>query len=258
MAKELQLRGGTTANHSAFTGKVREVTVDTDKNTVVVHDGITPGGHPLATQADILSLINDATPSEITVYSGVKTQSLHDAQATAIANLSGASGSLVNTTTPVFSPIPLVSTDMPFSIGQQSTDTTIFEINDVANTITFKRDGNYNFLSTVGFQSTSGNTRTATFELVNTADSAILASQAIAIDIPSGGIESIPLNTLVTVGSGGIPAAPLTIKIMAKIDLGTTMNLLNFSSILALAASANASTVESIDTALGTIYEGLA
>jgi len=35
MAKRLQLRGGTTAEHSTFTGALREVTVDTDKDTLV-------------------------------------------------------------------------------------------------------------------------------------------------------------------------------------------------------------------------------
>jgi hypothetical protein len=41
------LRRGTTAEHSTFTGLVGEITVDTDKDTVVVHDGVTPGGKPL-------------------------------------------------------------------------------------------------------------------------------------------------------------------------------------------------------------------
>jgi len=44
----LQLRRGTTAQHSAFTGLVGEVTIDTDKDTIVVHDGVTAGGYPLA------------------------------------------------------------------------------------------------------------------------------------------------------------------------------------------------------------------
>lgn len=46
----LQLRRGTTAEHSTFTGLVGEVTVDTDKDTLVVHDGVTPGGKPLGTE----------------------------------------------------------------------------------------------------------------------------------------------------------------------------------------------------------------
>ena len=44
----LQLRRGTTSQHSAFTGLVGEVTIDTDKDTIVVHDGVTAGGIPLA------------------------------------------------------------------------------------------------------------------------------------------------------------------------------------------------------------------
>jgi len=47
MAKQVQLRRGSTAQHSSFTGVVGEVTVDTDKDTVVVHDGSTAGGFPL-------------------------------------------------------------------------------------------------------------------------------------------------------------------------------------------------------------------
>jgi len=48
MAKEIIRRNGTTSEHSAFTGAEAEITVDTDKNTVVVHDGVTSGGFPLA------------------------------------------------------------------------------------------------------------------------------------------------------------------------------------------------------------------
>jgi len=46
MATELKLRKGTTAEHSTFTGAEAEVTFDTDKNTVVAHDGTTAGGYP--------------------------------------------------------------------------------------------------------------------------------------------------------------------------------------------------------------------
>lgn len=48
MAKLLKLRGGTTSQHSSFTGADREVTVDTDKETLVVHNGSQAGGFPLA------------------------------------------------------------------------------------------------------------------------------------------------------------------------------------------------------------------
>lgn len=47
MATELKLRRGTTAQHATFTGAAGEVTVDTDKNILVVHDGSTSGGFPV-------------------------------------------------------------------------------------------------------------------------------------------------------------------------------------------------------------------
>jgi hypothetical protein len=48
MAKRVQRRRGTTSEHAAFTGFTGETTVDTSKDTVVVHDGATTAGFPLA------------------------------------------------------------------------------------------------------------------------------------------------------------------------------------------------------------------
>ena len=50
MAKLLKLRRGTTTQHGSFTGAEGEVTVDTDKETLVVHDDSTAGGHPVAAE----------------------------------------------------------------------------------------------------------------------------------------------------------------------------------------------------------------
>lgn len=50
MSDQVQLRGGTTVEHASFTGALREVTVDTTKKTLVVHDGATLGGIPLLRQ----------------------------------------------------------------------------------------------------------------------------------------------------------------------------------------------------------------
>ena len=48
MAKLLKLRRGTTTQHGSFTGAEGEVTIDTTKDTAVVHDGSQAGGRPLA------------------------------------------------------------------------------------------------------------------------------------------------------------------------------------------------------------------
>ena len=47
MATQVQFRRGTTGEHSGFTGAVGEVTVDTEKKTVCIHDATTAGGFPL-------------------------------------------------------------------------------------------------------------------------------------------------------------------------------------------------------------------
>ena len=51
MATQVQLRRGNTAQTSTFTGATAEITIDTDKETVVVHDGSTAGGFPLARES---------------------------------------------------------------------------------------------------------------------------------------------------------------------------------------------------------------
>ena len=47
MAKLLKLRRGTTTQHASFTGAEGELTIDTTKDTAVVHDGSTQSGHTL-------------------------------------------------------------------------------------------------------------------------------------------------------------------------------------------------------------------
>ena len=59
MAKQLQLRRGTTAEHSSFTGEVGELTIDTDKDTAVVHDNYQAGGFPLLRE-DLDNLANNS------------------------------------------------------------------------------------------------------------------------------------------------------------------------------------------------------
>lgn len=76
MAKQLKLRRGTTAEHNTFTGAIGEVTVDTDKKVLVVHDETTQGGHPLIKATDVYirnevdNLIETAV-SNIVTLSGV-------------------------------------------------------------------------------------------------------------------------------------------------------------------------------------------
>jgi hypothetical protein len=51
MPTQIQWRRGNTAQTAAFTGALAEITVDTDKKTLVVHDGVTAGGFSLALES---------------------------------------------------------------------------------------------------------------------------------------------------------------------------------------------------------------
>jgi hypothetical protein len=55
MSFAYQRRRGTTAAHTSFTGLAGELTVDTTKNVVVVHDGATAGGVPMGKQRPTLA-----------------------------------------------------------------------------------------------------------------------------------------------------------------------------------------------------------
>lgn len=46
MSGQLQLRRGTTAQNSTFTGAVGELTYNTDDGSLISHDGVTAGGYP--------------------------------------------------------------------------------------------------------------------------------------------------------------------------------------------------------------------
>ena len=76
MAKQLQLRRGTTAEHSSFTGEVGELTIDTDKDTAVVHDNYQAGGFPLLRE-DLNNLaVGAIAASKMSTNSGTYGQTL--------------------------------------------------------------------------------------------------------------------------------------------------------------------------------------
>lgn len=44
MASRIRFRRGTTTEHASFTGAEGEITVNTTKDTIVLHDGVQAGG----------------------------------------------------------------------------------------------------------------------------------------------------------------------------------------------------------------------
>jgi hypothetical protein len=63
MTTQIKRRRGTTTEHASFTGAEGEITIDTTKDTAVVHDGATAGGYPLAKE-------NGSTFTNVDINSG--------------------------------------------------------------------------------------------------------------------------------------------------------------------------------------------
>jgi hypothetical protein len=66
LSEQLQLRRGTAAQVTAFTGAAGEVVMDTTNNRLVVNDGVTVGGTPLAKLSEVQT--NSRTPVSDTAY----------------------------------------------------------------------------------------------------------------------------------------------------------------------------------------------
>ena len=108
MAKLLKLRRGTTTQHGSFTGAEGEVTIDTTKDTAVVHDGSQAGGRPLLRE-DMSNLpagtIDNADVNASAAISGTKispdfgTQDITTTGKVLFSNLYPTEGSLPSAST---------------------------------------------------------------------------------------------------------------------------------------------------------------
>ena len=90
MTTAVQHRRGTTAEHSTFTGLEGEVTIDTTKDTAVIHDGVLAGGYPLAKET-----LANVNPSSLTAITGAATASddlfmVYDASTTSMKKITRA------------------------------------------------------------------------------------------------------------------------------------------------------------------------
>jgi hypothetical protein len=86
MPKQVRLRRGTTAQHATFTGADGEVTFDTTKKVLVLHDGVTPGGKPL----EGFLLLSPGNPLVAQVIAGCLSITGGDDDTTAFSVVNGA------------------------------------------------------------------------------------------------------------------------------------------------------------------------
>ena len=78
---------GTTAQHANYTGPSGELTVDTEKNTVVVQDGVTAGGHPMARDVDVVHLTGDEAITGVKTFGEVHNTMTSDPSDTEVVNV---------------------------------------------------------------------------------------------------------------------------------------------------------------------------
>ena len=139
MSIQLKLRGGTTAQHSSFEGSAREVTVDTDKNTLVVH-GVDSGGAyvgtPLLTAATDSTVIPSVTTTPTsggsvgeTVFNTTDGQ-LYRHNGTIFEIYAGVSGT-VNAAAPVVDDL------LAGSYYFNTTNDTLYVLKDITGTLTW-------------------------------------------------------------------------------------------------------------------------
>ena len=68
MARQVQLRRGTTAENNVFTGAIGELTMDTDTNGLRIHDGVTVGGQDVPTAATADYVVETQLPTADNSY----------------------------------------------------------------------------------------------------------------------------------------------------------------------------------------------
>jgi hypothetical protein len=148
----------------------------------------------------------------------------------AIVSLGTSQGEIAQDTSPSLT-LDTSNQTLAFSVTSPSSNDSMFELDGINNTITFNTDANYTFMSTVTFKSTTSNARTITFRLVDVSTDTVVGIQTAEVEIPGNDIETIPFNTLLTVGKNGVPNAPLTIRVEATAN-GTGIAINQFDSII--------------------------
>ena len=181
MAKLLKLRRGTTTQHASFTGAEGEVTIDTTKDTAVVHDGSQAGGRPLLredlnniTSANLAAKLADdslatsklaggALPTDVTVtnanvvsnaaIAGTKVSPDFGSQGITTTGTASIGNGLTLTGTNPYIDIVDSNNNDDFTIKNDNGNFKIQDKTDTTDRLTIASDGTTTFASNVDFSS---------------------------------------------------------------------------------------------------------
>lgn len=183
MATQIQLRRGTTVQHSSFTGAIAEVTVDTDKETVVVHDGSTAGGFPLATETQVSDRLQVANANVTFVTKAVAVTS-NNAVVALVNDRLQVSNAAATYQTIANEQSNLANTNAYIASVQTALDTQeAKQASDLANTNSYIADVQTNINVQIGSSNTSiRNFANQTFETKSVALAANNAQNSLILD----------------------------------------------------------------------------
>jgi len=189
MSTQVQIRRGNTAQTAAFTGSIAELTVDTDKRVVVVHDGTTAGGNPL------IKANASITTGQILTSNG--------SHLLALSN-TGTAGTYGNA-----SFIPVVTTDAYGRVSSVTNTAIAISSGVVTGVMTFAQGGaNATSYTTGGLLTSNG---TAFVSVANTGTAGTYGNAAFhpVITTDAYGRVSAVTNTLVQIAASQVTSGVL-------------------------------------------------
>ena len=205
MSRQVQLRRGTTAQHSTFTGAAGEVTVDTDKDVVVIHDGSTVGGFPSIKASD-LAAGNGISLSGST-YSVAAGGGLSQ-ETSGLAHADTSSQSTVNNSgATVIQDVTLDTYGHVTYLGSvtlsASTVGAMASTNPVISAGTITEDVYAMSGTSVTLEPDNGSIQTHTLSGTTTYSDGFSAGQAITVMIDDGSAQTVTWPTMTWVNNGG-------------------------------------------------------
>jgi hypothetical protein len=205
MSTQVQIRRGNTAQTAAFTGVVAELTVDTDKKVVVVHDGTTAGGNPL------IKANASITTGQILTSNG--------SHLLALSN-TGAAGTYGNA-----SFIPVVTTDAYGRVSSVTNTAIAISSGVVTGVMTFAQGGANATSYTTGGLLTSNGTSFVSVANTGTAGTYANAAYIPVITTDAYGRVSAVTNTAVAIDTSQLTSGTVAdARLPTKGTAGTYAN----------------------------------
>jgi hypothetical protein len=189
MSTQVQIRRGNTAQTASFTGSIAELTVDTDKKVVVVHDGTTAGGNPL------IKANASITTGQILTSNG--------SHLLALSN-TGTAGTYGNS-----SFIPVVTTDAYGRVSSVTNTAIAISSGVVTGVMTFAQGGANATSYTTGGLLTSNGTAFVSVANTGTAGTYANASHVPVITTDAYGRVSAVTNTAIAIDTAAITSGTL-------------------------------------------------